>query len=88
MFIAFIFTTSLDYKKARKMDYDLLNACVALAQELAHSEACAFWSPLGPREAVDLSQQGVFFSLFHYSEMRILQTNTKLYAVEKNCNRL
>ena len=66
------------------MDYDLLNACVALAQELAHSEACAFWSPLGPREAVDLSQQGVFFSLFHYSEMRILQTNTKLYAVEKN----
>ena len=42
------------------MDYDLLNACVALAQELAHSEACAFWSPLGPREAVDLSQE--FFS--------------------------
>lgn len=44
MFIAFIFTISLDYKKARKLDYYLLNAYVMLAQDLAHSEACKFWS--------------------------------------------
>lgn len=68
------------------MDYYLLNACVMLAQELAYSEACKFWSPLEPREAADLSQE-FFFSLFCYSEMCILQTNTKLYAAEKNCNR-
>lgn len=57
MFIAFIFIVSLDYKKARKTDYYLLNAGVVLAQDLAHSEACKFWSPVGPREAVDLSQE-------------------------------
>ena len=86
MFIAFIFTISLDYKKARKMDYYLLNAYVVLAQDLAHSEACTFWSLVCPREVVGLSQE--FSSLRSVTWKSVYYKRTQnLYAVEQNCSR-
>ena len=48
MFIAFIFTISLDYKKARKMDYDLLNACVVLARNWPTVRPARSGAHLGP----------------------------------------
>lgn len=58
MFIAFIFTTSLDYKKAKnKKDYYLCNACLASGPGPAHGEASQFLGRPASRGAVDLTQE-------------------------------
>ena len=68
------------------MDYYLLNAYVVLAQDLAHSEACKFWSLVWPREVVGLSQE--FSSLRSVTWKSVYYKRTQnLYAVEQNCSR-